>query len=251
MATNNNAAAPVVVLIGLLIGLLVVIGGFLLLRGDAPDELAIGDRADEVAEDDDATAVDDPADAEAAVDEAVSGEIDIVGAWTLTADSVAGYRVVEDFIGGVADFEAVGRTSTIEGELTIEDTSVTEASFSVDVASITSDDPRRDGQFTGPILMADEFPTADFVLVSPIDLGEVPDDGEVVNVDATGELTLRDFTVEVTFPLMATLEGAEVQVAGAVPVVFADFGIDNPSNAFVSVRDEGVVEFSLFFEMAG
>lgn len=50
-----------------------------------------------------------------------------------------------------------------------------------------------------------------------------------------------------TFPLEASLVGSEVQVAGSIDVLFSDYGIDNPSNAFVSVRDEGVVEFSLFF----
>ena len=108
----------------------------------------------------------------------------------------------------------------------------------------------RDGQFRGPILNAAEFPTSDFVLTSPIELGDVPADGEIVAVDATGTLTLRDATVEVTFPLEASLVGDEVQVAGSIDVLFSDYGIENPSNPFVTVRDEGVVEFSLFFEKA-
>ena len=220
-----------------MLALVLVAIGFLFLRGDGPEELSIGDRVDESGE---------VVESEASND-AVVGDVDIVGAWTLTGDSVAGYRVVEDFVGGVADFEAVGRTSMITGDLTIDGTSVTEASFSVDVASITSGDGQRDNQFTGPIMNAAEFPTSDFVLTSPIDLGSVPANGEVITTNATGTLTLRDATVEVTFPLEASLVGSEVQVAGSIDVLFSDYGIDNPSNAFVSVRDEGVVEFSLFF----
>ena len=223
--------------VALVLALVLVAIGFLFLRGDGPEELSIGDRVDESGE---------VVESEASND-AVAGDVDIVGAWTLTGDSVAGYRVVEDFVGGVADFEAVGRTSMITGDLTIDGTSVTEASFSVDVASITSGDGQRDNQFTGPIMNAAEFPTSDFVLTSPIDLGSVPANGEVITTNATGTLTLRDATVEVTFPLEASLVGSEVQVAGSIDVLFSDYGIDNPSNAFVSVRDEGVVEFSLFF----
>ncbi len=226
----------------LLIALIVVIVGFFATRGDAPDELTIGDRADGAAETAEEAA---PAD-----EAAVAGDVDIVGLWTLTGDSVAGYRVVEDFVGGVADFEAVGRGSDITGDLTIEGTTVTEADFSIEVATITSDSDMRDGQFRGPILNAAEFPTSDFVLTSPIELGDVPADGEIVAVDATGTLTLRDATVEVTFPLEASLVGDEVQVAGSIDVLFSDYGIENPSNPFVTVRDEGVVEFSLFFEKA-
>lgn len=231
----------------IVIALLVVIIGFFALRDDAPEELSIGDRGDDSSEVEDAAETD-SADSDAAVAGAI--DIDIVGPWTLTGDSVAGYRVVEDFVGGVADFEAVGRSSEITGDLTIEGTTVTEAEFSIDVASITSDSDQRDGQFRGPILNATEFPTSDFVLTSPIELGDVPEDGEVVSVDATGTLTLRDATVEVTFPLEASLVGTEVQVAGSIDVLFSDWGIDNPSNPFVEVRDEGVVEFSLFFEKA-
>ena len=60
---------------------------------------------------------------------------------------------------------------------------------------------------------------------------------------------MRGVTNDVTFPLDATLVGDEVQAAGSILVVFADYGIENPSNVFVEVRDEGLVEFSLFFEM--
>ena len=46
------------------------------------------------------------------------------GAWNLTGDSVAGYRLFQDFV-GAGEFEAVGRTSLVTGDLTIEDGSVT------------------------------------------------------------------------------------------------------------------------------
>lgn len=171
------------------------------------------------------------------------------GAWEITGDSVAGYRVFKDFV-GASEFEAVGRTSSVTGDLTIEDGSVASAEFRVNVASIESDDPRRDAEFRGPILNTEVFPFADFTITSPIELGDAAITGEEVTVNATGELTLRDVTNEITFPLTARLVGGEVQVAGSIDVVFEDFNITAPSTPTITVRDSGIIEFSLFFEQA-
>ena len=171
------------------------------------------------------------------------------GAWVLTGDSVVGYRVFEDFV-GAREFEAVGRTSLVTGDLTIEGGSVTGAEFEVDVASIESDDPRRDAQLRGSILTTEVFPFASFTITSPIELGDAAIAGEEFTVNATGELTLRDVTNEVTFPLTARLFGKEVQVAGSIDVVFEDFELTPPITPTIAVRDSGNIEFSLFFEQA-
>ena len=169
------------------------------------------------------------------------------GFWVLTGDSVAGYRVFEEVVGASA-FEAVGRTSSVRGNLTIEDGSVTGANLQVDVASIESDDPRRDAQFRGSILTTEVFPFARFKITSPIELGDAAMAGEEVTVNATGELTLRDVTKEVTLPITVRLAGSEVQVAGSIDVVFEDFDITPLVTPVITVGDSGIIEFSLFFE---
>jgi len=223
--------------------LAIAVAVFFVTRADAPDALVIGDRAtDETADQADQ--------ADESGDEAPQVTLtDATGSWILTGDSVAGYRVVEDFVGGIADFEAVGRSSEITGSLEIDRTTLAAAQFSIDVASIEGADRMRNESFRGPIMNAAMYPTAEFVLAAPIDLGDDPTSGELLTVDVTGQLTMRGVTNDVTFPLDATLVGDEVQVAGSIEVVFADYGIENPSNVFVEVRDEGLVEFSLFFEM--
>ena len=80
-----------------------------------------------------------------------------------------GYRVKEVLFG--VDTEAVGRTNQITGRSLIEAGPVTGGEFVVDVASITSDEGRRDGQFRGRIMSTDEFPEAMFTLTEPIELG--------------------------------------------------------------------------------
>lgn len=169
-------------------------------------------------------------------------------AWTVTADSQVGYRVRENLFG--VDTEAVGRTDQITGTFHIDHTRVASGEFVVDVASIESDDGRRDGQFRGRIMSTDEFPEATFRLTEPIDLGTEPTDGVQVATTATGELTLRGVTNPVTFDVTAEQQDGRVGVLGAIPVVFADYSIANPSISGITTDDEGLLEFVLVFEPA-
>ena len=168
--------------------------------------------------------------------------------WTATDGSQVGYRVEEILFG--VDTTAVGRTDQVTGSLTIAGTQVTAVDFEVDVASIASDEGRRDEQFRGRIMSADEFPTATFVLTEPIELGAEPADGVEVNATATGELTLRGSTQPVTFDVVARQENGLIGVQGSIPVLFADYGIANPSFGGITTEDNGLVEFILVFQPA-
>ena len=169
--------------------------------------------------------------------------------WVATGSSQVGYRVQEVLFG--VDTTAVGRTDEVEGTLASDGTQVTAVDFSVDVASITSDESRRDSQFRGRVMSADEFPTATFTLTQPIELGVTPADGAQATTQATGELTLRGVTNPVTFEVTAKQENGLIGVQGGIPVVFNDYGIANPSNGGVQTEDHGLVEFVLVFEPAG
>jgi polyisoprenoid-binding protein YceI len=170
---------------------------------------------------------------------------DVSGTWNATGESTLGYRVKE-VLGGV-DTEGVGRTNAVTGSLVIDGTTVTAADFSVEVATITSDSSRRDGQVNGRIMDTATYPNATFVLTSPIELGAIPADGEQITVDATGDLTLRGTTNQVTFPLTAEYANGRIGVFGNIPIVFPEYGIPNPSNGFAVVGDEGLLEFVLVF----
>ena len=167
------------------------------------------------------------------------------GTWKIASGSQAGYRVKEVLFGQSA--EAVGRTSDVTGSFTIAATKVTAASFTVDMTTVTSDQSRRDGQFQGRIMEVSTYPTATFVLGSPIDLGSLPADGQQIEVKATGKLTLHGTTKTVTFPLQAKRTGASIAVAGSIPVTFADYNISNPSGGPAQTEDNGELEFRLNF----
>ena len=169
------------------------------------------------------------------------------GTWTPTPASEFGYRV-EEVLAGV-NTTAVGRSNEIDGELTVDGTDA-EVDVAVDVATITSDDSRRDGQFRGRIMDTDTFPEATFRTTEPIRLEAVPEPGEQVTATATGELTLKGTTDVVTFDVTAEVTDGRIGVLGSIPVRFEDYGIDNPSFGAVRTEDEGLVEFVLVFEPA-
>jgi polyisoprenoid-binding protein YceI len=170
------------------------------------------------------------------------------GAWTVSGDSLVGYRVKETLFG--QSNEAVGRTSTISGSMTVSGTTITTASFTVDMTTVTSDESRRDGQFNGRIMEASTYPTATFTLTKAIDLGSIPAEGEQMTLEATGDLTLHGVTKTVTFELTGQYTGGTVQIAGSIPIVFADWNISNPSFGPAQTEDNGVIEFLLDFAQA-
>lgn len=170
------------------------------------------------------------------------------GGWVIAEGSEVGYRI-EEVINGF-DTTANGRTEAITGEFTIDGSLVTAGEFTVDMTTFSSDSGRRDSAFNGRIMDVDSFPTATFVLTEPIDFGEVPADGTTITATATGDLTLRGTTVSVTFDVEATFQSGRVGVLGQIPIVFADYDIDQPSAPGITAEDNGLLEFVLIFDRA-
>ncbi|WP_308797623.1 YceI family protein [Agromyces silvae] len=173
---------------------------------------------------------------------------DLSGAWAVGSGSYAGYRVDEVLNG--TDVTVVGRTEQVTGALQVEGLSLTAAELTVDVASIETDSGNRDDYFRENAVRVDEHPTATFVLTEAITTDEAPAVGEVQTIQATGDLTLAGVTRSVTVELEAVLNGETGQVAGSIPITFADFGVEAPNLGFVSVEPTGFIEFSLELERA-
>jgi polyisoprenoid-binding protein YceI len=172
----------------------------------------------------------------------------IEGTWAVGPGSQVGYRVDEVLFGQNA--EAVGRTPDVTGQVAIAGTTVQSASFTADMTTVTSDEGRRDNQFNGRIMATAQFPTATLVLTQPIQLDSVPDNLVEITEQAAANLTLRGTTQPVTFDLKARRNGATIEVNGAIPITFADYGIPNPSTAGISTEDHGELEFLLVLTKA-
>jgi polyisoprenoid-binding protein YceI len=163
------------------------------------------------------------------------------GTWTIAADSSAGYRVDEVLNG--ADVTVAGTTGEVSGQVVITGGDLADADVTVDVASITTDTARRDSYFRDNVMDVAANPTATFSVTETADLPELT--GTPVTVPVTGELTLAGVTQPVQTEISVVRTATGVDVSGAVPVTFGDYGIDPPNLGFVRVDDQGQVEFFL------
>jgi polyisoprenoid-binding protein YceI len=172
------------------------------------------------------------------------------GTWTVASGSVAGYRVREQLASLSAPSDAVGRTSSITGSVTIVQSgssyTVSAASLTVNVNTLTSDRSMRDQRIHQMGLQSDRYPTATFVLTTPIALPAEATSSQIVNVSAIGQLTIHGVTKTATIPIQARLTGTQIELAGSITFPFGEFGMTPPNiGGFVSVQDNATMEFSL------
>jgi polyisoprenoid-binding protein YceI len=173
----------------------------------------------------------------------VATSTSIEGTWNVGTGSQAGYRVQEVLVGQNAT--AVGRTTKIWGSLTISGSTVTKGSFTVDMASVVSDQSQRNARFDGPIMDVSQYPTATLTLSAPISLGAVPADG-VAHYNATGDLDMHGVTKSVSFPVTAERIGSGIDVLADIPITFSQWNIANPSiGGFVTTANSGTLEVLL------
>jgi polyisoprenoid-binding protein YceI len=166
------------------------------------------------------------------------------GVWHVAAGSVAGYRVQEVLIGQSST--AVGRTAEISGSLTIKGSTLESGSFTVDMASVTSDQSERNAQFDGRIMDVSQYPTATLTLTGPVDLGSVSPDGAIHRYRAEGRLTMHGVTASVIFPVEADWTAGSIEVLADVPITFSRWDIANPSvGGFVTTASTGTLEVLL------
>jgi polyisoprenoid-binding protein YceI len=174
----------------------------------------------------------------------VVAEDSLDGTWTVTKPSTAGYRIKESISGESS--EGVGRTTTVDGAFVLAGETVTEAEFNVDVSTLTSDQSKRDEAVSGDILKTEEFPVATFTLTEPIVLGAIPADGVAVKAKATGTMSLRGMEAPMVLDVEARRSGQSIEVAANGIIVFADFGIPDPSKKpLVTVENRGTLEVLL------
>lgn len=233
------------------VALLVLVGGgiFWFLRDDAPDEVNLDTAAQGVT----TTTADESTTTTAGGGTATPDGID--GTWSVDTSTGAfdyesatgtfvGFRISEE-LASIGSTEAVGRTNAVTGSMTISETTVTDASFTVDMTQITTNESRRDNRVQSA-LNTQQNPNATFTLTEPIELGADAASGAEVTATAKGDLTINGVTKAVEFPLQAKLVDGTVVVVGSLDVTFSDFGVEVPSAPVVlSVDDHGTLELQL------
>jgi polyisoprenoid-binding protein YceI len=170
------------------------------------------------------------------------------GSYTIDASSsFVGYRVREQLAFLSAPNDAVGRTSDVTGSMKVAGTEVSNVQVTADLTTLQSDEAMRDARIHTVGLQTDAFPDATFALTSPISFDGAPREGETVESDAQGTLTLHGVTNDVTVPVKARWTSSGIQVIGSLDIAFADYDIDPPRFGPVNVGDDGTIEFRLVF----
>lgn len=187
--------------------------------------------------------------------EVVTGS-DIDGVWTIAAGSgdatFVQYRIDETFAAGLVDNAATGKSTDVTGSLTISGTEVRDITVTANMAALTSDKSFRDNALKTRGLETDKFKEATFTATAPVTLPAAPVEGQTVNVDVTGDLTLHGVTKSVTIPLEGRWDGRQIQVIGELEVTLADYGITAPSGGpIASISDTGTLELQLTFDKTG
>jgi polyisoprenoid-binding protein YceI len=173
-----------------------------------------------------------------------------LGSFDNFSNSWVGYRVKEQLAGFGAN-TAVGRTPKVTGTMTLNGSVVSDAQITADLTALVSDSPARDAQLQRQSIQTDQFPTAFFKTIEPIDLGSLPSDGAQVTVTTKGALTIHNVTKTVDMTLQAVRRGGIVAVSGSMEITFADFGFSGPTSfAVLSVEDHGIMELHLLFTHA-
>lgn len=190
-----------------------------------------------------------------AADAATSG---LAGLWKLIttegadaraaegAVSFAGFRV-QEVLARIGENTAVGRTAEVSGYIELTDTALVTTKVIVEMGTLRTDDSHRDHHMR-EVLDTEEFPMAAFTLTEPIELPAGSAEGEPFSGSARGDLTIKGVTNRAVFDLQAQLVGDVIVVVGSSEVVFSDYGVPTPTSAAVlSVEDDGVMEFQLYF----
>ena len=162
----------------------------------------------------------------------------------------------EVFAGFPSPHSAVGRTSSVTGTLTVQDTgsglSAQNLSFSADLSGLASvdqvegHDVRQRDQLVRQALSVNRFPTATFQSTQAVALPAGFADGQQVQLTVPGQLTIHGVTKDVTVSVtQLQISGSQVQAAGTIQTTMADFNIQPPSAPFVTVDRNVTIGFLL------
>jgi polyisoprenoid-binding protein YceI len=151
------------------------------------------------------------------------------------------YRVREQLAGLSFPNDAVGATRAVAGQIALDAQGRVvpgESRFTVDLRTLTSDEPRRDNYLRRNTLETERHPTA--VLV-PAELRGLPAPlpaSGTLPFELVGDFTVRETTRRITWPATATFEGPAVRVQARTAFRFGDFGLGIPRVSVVlSVED--------------
>jgi polyisoprenoid-binding protein YceI len=178
----------------------------------------------------------------------------LAGSWTVTQGSLVGYRVKEQFANQTSAHDAVARSSSVSGGLTVGQGSsgsqATAIKFTAQLANLKSVDQvagfdvsRRDS-IVSQTLSVSQYPDATFQAQS-VDLPAGLSSGGSMTLTVPGKLTIHGVTRSVQVTVNLQLSGTRAQAAGSTTFNMTDFGISPPQVPITTVQPQVTLEFQL------
>jgi polyisoprenoid-binding protein YceI len=173
--------------------------------------------------------------------------------FTIVSDiSQANYRVREQLASLNLPSDAMGKTNSISGSITIQPDGTIVASESqivVDVSNLTSDSSRRDNYVRRNILQTDQFPQVTFVPQQVTGLQIPPPQSGEIAFQLSGDLTIRDVTRPVTWEITGQIQNEQIIAKATTTFTFEDFNLTQPRVPVVlSVEDKITLEADLVLQ---
>lgn len=166
-------------------------------------------------------------------------------------ESKASYLVDEEFFEdalsklgiSAGKKDVIGSTQVIEGQLQINPNDMGqllgENRFKVDMRTLRTDQERRDNYILDDGPAFNRFPEATFEATEVSGLPTSYSDGEEIQFQMKGILTVHEVPVPITFDVTAILDGDTLTGIAETRALMTDFGIEPPNFArTLAVADE-------------
>jgi polyisoprenoid-binding protein YceI len=159
----------------------------------------------------------------------------------------ARYRVREQLLHHDLPNDAVGKTTDITGAIVVSSSGAidtTASKITIGVASLTSDQPRRDGYVRNRLLETDQYPSVVFVPTTITGAPTPLPTSGPTSFDVAGRITVHGVTRPTVWHVTAQATGADITGTGATTLTFAELSLDQPHVPVVlSVADTIKLEY--------
>ncbi len=163
-------------------------------------------------------------------------------------DSTVTYEVGEVFLNQDNAFNlAVGVTSDVNGEILVDRNNPQNSAIGlvrVDVSKFESDSQRRDNAIRERFLESSLYPVVEFTSREIQSLPESYQEGQTIEFQVSGDLTVRDVTKPVIFDVSLIGEGDSITGEATTTILMSDYGFGPISiGGVLNTEDEVKVKF--------
>jgi polyisoprenoid-binding protein YceI len=149
--------------------------------------------------------------------------------------------VVKETLRGL-ETTTVGQTSTISGEIYLTRAGLATdrpSKFQVDLRTLRSDESQRDSYLRSNVLLTAKYPFADFVVEQLTNFPTGSVEGQQVQLQLTGSMTMHGVTKPLTFSVLARQAGDTLTATADTDFNMTDFSIF-PPNVLVAKAQNAV-----------